>query len=173
MHRSAGIVRTMNVKRPLEHIKQYMLKHKETLAVAESVTSGQLQAAFSLAEEATSFYQGGITAYNLGQKSRHLKIDPIQGEASNCVSEQITIEMAEHVCELFSSNWGIGITGYAAPVPELKIKTLHAYYAFSHNGRKVYSNKISAPKMSIRKAQQYFVTAVLKDFDKHVWALKR
>jgi PncC family amidohydrolase len=163
----------MNVKRPLEHIKKYMIEHTETLAVAESVTSGNLQAAFSLADEATGFYQGGITAYNLGQKSRHLKIDPIHGEASNCVSEQIAIDLADHVCELFSSNWGIGITGYAAPVPYLKIKTLHAYYAFSHNGKKVYSKKVTAPSMSIQKAQQYFVAAVLKDFDKHLWASKR
>jgi PncC family amidohydrolase len=163
----------MTVKRPLENIKQYMLEHKETLAVAESVTSGQLQAALSLAREATSFYQGGITTYNLGQKSRHLKIDPIHGEANNCVSEQISIDMANHVCELFSSTWGIGITGYAAPVPALKIKTLYAYFAFSHKGEKVYSKKITAPNMSIQKAQQYFVAAILKDFDKHLWASKQ
>lgn len=162
----------MNVKRPLEHIKQYMLAHQETLAVAESVTSGQLKAALSLAEEATSFYQG-ITAYNLGQKSRHLKIDPIHALACNCVSVKVSIGMANHVCELFSSTWGIGITGYSAPVPELKIKTLHAYYAFSHIGKKVLSKKITAPNMSIQKAQQYFVDALLTDLDKHVWASKR
>jgi PncC family amidohydrolase len=163
----------MSAKHPLNHIKQYLLAHRETLAVAESVTSGQLQAALSLADEATRFYQGGITAYNLGQKSRHLKIDPIEGEACNCVSEQVALQMARHVCGLFSSNWGIGITGYAAPVPELKIKTLYAYYAFSHNGKKAYSKKITAPAMSIPKARQYFVTAILKDFDKYLWALKR
>lgn len=150
-----------------------MLEHKETLAVAESVTSGLLQAAFSLAEEATSFYQGGITAYNLGQKSRHLKIDPIYAEACNCVSERTAIEMANHVCELFSSTWGIGITGYAAPIPELGVKTLHAYFAFSYSGGKSYSKKIIAPNVSIQKAQQHFVAAVLKDFDKYVWASKR
>lgn len=163
----------MNVKRPLEHIKKFLLEHKQTLAVAESVTSGQLQAALSLAEDATLFYQGGITTYNLGQKARHLKIDPIQGELCNCVSEQIAIEMAVHVGELFSSSWGIGITGYAAPVPELKIKTLHSYYAFAYNGKDVYSKKIIAPKLSIQKAQQYFVEVLLKDFDKQLWASKQ
>lgn len=163
----------MKAKRPLEHIKEYLLDHKETLAVAESVTSGHVQAALSLADEATRFYQGGITTYNLGQKSRHLKIDPIHGELCNCVSEQIASGMAEHVCELFSSTWGIGITGYAAPVPELKVKTRHAYYAFAYKGKKTFSNKVIAPQMSIKKAQEYFVVALLKNFDRHVWTSKR
>lgn len=158
----------MNVKRALEHIKQYMLNHQETLAVAESVTAGQLQSAFSLAEEATKFYQGGIIAYNLGQKSRHLKIDPIHAEVCNCVSEEIAIEMANQVCELFSSSWGIGITGYAAPVPELKIKTLHALYSFAHHGEKVHSKKITAPRMSILKAQQFYTEAIIKDFTNYL-----
>ncbi|HET9055072.1 MAG TPA: nicotinamide-nucleotide amidohydrolase family protein, partial [Cyclobacteriaceae bacterium] len=156
-----------------ERIKQYMLDHNESLAVAESVTSGQLQAALSLAEDATRFYQGGITAYNLGQKTKHLGIDPIHGEAYNCVSEQIAVSMAEQVCSLFSSGWGIGITGYAAPVPELKIKTLHVYYAFAHHGKKTYSKKITAPARQIIKAQQHFTAAVLNDFARYLWASKR
>lgn len=163
----------MNVKRPLERITKYMLAHSETLSVAESVTSGNLQASLSLADNATRFYQGGITAYNLGQKSRHLTIDPIQADACNCVSEQVAVEMAEHVCNLFSSHWGIGITGYAASVPELNIGKLFAYYAFAHRGRKTVIRKVNAPDLEIREAQQYFVETVLKEFSKHLWTSKR
>ncbi len=163
----------MNIMRPLDRIKQYMLEHSESLSVAESVTAGNPQAAFSLADDATRFYQGGITAYNLGQKARHLKIDPIQGLENNCVSEKIAVEMASHVCSLFSSTWGIGITGYATPVPELKINKLFAYYAFSYREKHFYRKKITAPNVSIRKAQEYFVAEILKDFDKYLWISKR
>jgi nicotinamide-nucleotide amidase len=41
---------------------------KETIAVAESVTAGQLQTMFSLAPEASCFFEGGLTVYNLEQK---------------------------------------------------------------------------------------------------------
>src|SRR5688500_4156368 len=109
-----------NIKQ-IAAIKDYMLTHHQTLAVAESVTSGHLQAAISLANGATEFFQGGITAYNLGQKSRHLKIEPISASACNCVSEKITEEMAIHALELFSSDWALATTGYAAPIPELGI----------------------------------------------------
>ena len=88
------------MKESLDQIRNYMLRHRNTLAVAESVTAGNLQAALSQAEAATDFFQGGITTYNVGQKSLQLQIDPIYGLSCNCVSERIAIEMAQNVCAL-------------------------------------------------------------------------
>ena len=53
----------------LNEIRDRLTGNGESLAVAESVTSGHLQAALSSAENASHFYQGGITAYNLGQNA--------------------------------------------------------------------------------------------------------
>ena len=117
-------------------------KKKSTIAVAESVTSGNLQAAFSLAMNATTFFQGGITAYNIGQKSRHLLVEPIHALAVNCVSEKVSIQMAEEVCNLFKSDYGIGITGYASPVPEKNIKQLFAHVAIVKGNTLIRSKKI-------------------------------
>jgi nicotinamide-nucleotide amidase len=47
----------------IERVRRSLLKRKETIAVAESVTSGLLQAALAQAECASELYQGGITAY--------------------------------------------------------------------------------------------------------------
>lgn len=143
-----------------------MLAHEETLAVAESVTSGHLQAALSLANNARKFFQGGITTYNLGQKSRHLHLDPIHAEACNCVSEKIAHQMAVHACLLFSSDWGIGITGYAAPVPECGITTLFAFYAISYRGNVILSKRIASEKKSVVDVQQNYVNILLSDFSK-------
>jgi nicotinamide-nucleotide amidase len=161
------------VKKTLDQIKKYMLQHQETLAVAESVTSGTLQAAFSRAEDATLFFQGGLTAYNVGQKSLQLNIDPIYGLSCNCVSERIASEMAQHICKRFCCDWGIGITGYATPVPELKIKTPFSYYAFYNKDRGSFTRMISSKKMTIDKVQQYFVAALLKDFSGYLSGNKK
>lgn len=67
-------------------IKDRLLCLRQTVAVGESVTSGHLQAALSLGENARQYYQGGLTAYNLGQKARHLLVEPIQALECNCVS---------------------------------------------------------------------------------------
>jgi len=114
----------------IKAIKEYFSARRETIAVAESVTSGLVQAAFSSAPGADEFYQGGITTYNLQQKIRHLHVDPIDAVACNCVSERVAMEMAKNVCTLFSSHWGMGITGYATPVPESN-NQLYAYYCFT------------------------------------------
>lgn len=68
-------------------LKELFIKANETVAVAESVTAGLLQLAFSSADFATKYFQGGITVYNIGQKSRHLLIDPIHAIECNCVSK--------------------------------------------------------------------------------------
>lgn len=86
-------------------IKDYMIGRHKTIAIAESVTSGHLQAAFSLADNAAFFYQGGITTYNLGQKTRHLHVEPIHAELCNCVSELVAGQMAVGVAKKFSCDY--------------------------------------------------------------------
>jgi nicotinamide-nucleotide amidase len=150
----------------INSIKEILLKRKQTLAVAESVTSGHLQAAFSLADGASLFFQGGITAYNLGQKARHLHVDPIVAESCNCVSDKVTEQMALHAAELFSCDWTIAITGYAAPVPEIGVKDLFAFVAFSNKGKVALAKKIIAEKQNLFDCQIFFTEQVLLEFEK-------
>lgn len=150
--------------RSLDAIKDYLLSRGETLAVAESVTAGHLQAACSLVTDATKFFQGGITAYNLGQKARHLRIDPIRAEACNCVSQTTADEMAIHALALFSSDWAIGITGYAAPVPEMGINDLFAFYAIASHGKLAWHGKLEAPDSGLYDVQVYFTEHVIAEF---------
>ncbi|RNI34496.1 nicotinamide-nucleotide amidohydrolase family protein [Hanamia caeni] len=137
-------------------------KKKATIAVAESVTSGNLQAAFSLAMNATTFFQGGITAYNIGQKCRHLLVEPIHALAVNCVSEKVSIEMAKEVCNLFKSDYGIGITGYASPVPEKNIKQLFAHVAIVKGNTLIQSKKIISSHQKPPDTQMDFTQKVLQ-----------
>lgn len=146
-------------------IRERLMASGETVAVAESVTSGHLQMAFSLAEQASGFYQGGITAYNVGQKARHLLIDPIHGLQTDCVSERIAQQMASHVCYLFAADWGLGITGYATKVPEQGIHTLFAYYAISHKGTIVAHGKfIAGENDDPMEVRYYFTNQLLAQF---------
>jgi PncC family amidohydrolase len=128
----------------INKIKDILLDREETIAVAESVTSGHLQAAFSVGIEASKYFQGGITTYNLGQKARHLHIDPILGNRVNCVAVKIAQTMATEVSRMFSSDYGIGITGYASIVPECEKEGLFAYFSLSYKRQIVLSEKLTA-----------------------------
>lgn len=145
----------------LDTIKEHCIANKLTISVAESVTAGALQLLLSTAPQAQQFFQGGITAYNLGQKATHLAIDPIYAENCNCVDDVISIEMAKNVCGLFRSQIGIGITGYATKVPELYIDELYAHIAIVLNDRLLH-NSCYKPDTEKINAQfeyaQYIIT---------------
>jgi PncC family amidohydrolase len=144
-------------------IKDILSQRKQTIAVAESVTAGHLQAALSSAIEASQFFQGGITAYNLGQKCRHLQVDPITAEGCDCVSEEVARTMALHVNTLFTSHYSIAITGYAAKMPEKGMNELFAWYAIAFNNRLICSERLSTGKERV-EAQVDYTKQVLQKF---------
>ena len=148
----------------INRVRDILLARKQTVAVAESVTSGHLQAAFSLADNALQLYQGGITAYNIGQKTRHLHIEPVHALSCDCVSEIVSAQMAKEVTSLFASDWGIGVTGYAAVVPEKSINKLFAYYSFNFRGKEVAAKKISVENNSPLEVQLFYTRHILSSF---------
>ena len=150
----------------LNDIKDYLKANHHTLSVAESVTSGHLQAAFSSAKEASIFFQGGITTYNLGQKCRHLNIEPIAAEQCSCISEDVAIKMAFGSEKLFLSSYAIGITGYATPMPKNDIYGLFAYYAISFRGTIKASDKITTEKQDPVDVQIAYTNQVIEIFFK-------
>lgn len=155
-------------KKALDVISKMLVQMGESLAVAESVTAGLIQSRLSLGKDATLYFQGGITAYNLGQKVKHLDIDPILAERTNSVSVSIAREMACNVARLFNSSWGIGITGYAAPVPALKVTECFAYYSFAYKGQSVFEDRLDTKLKSAAVVQRLFTEKVILSFAQHL-----
>lgn len=145
----------------LRNIGKELIAKQETIAVAESVTSGLLQFAFSNMEDARKFYHGGLTAYNVAQKFKHLNVEAIHAISVDCVSQKVADEMALHVALFFNSDWGIGVTGYASPVPRQENK-LFAHYAISFRGSVKLSGIIHADKLEPAQVQIKYVNEVLK-----------
>ncbi len=144
-------------------IRDYMIATHQTLCVAESVTSGHLQASISLATEASKFFHGGITAYNLGQKARHLHVNPIHATSCNSVSPEVADEMALNALKLFSSDWSLAITGYASPFPEMGIKDLFAFYSIAYHHRVIHRGKLHCEDLGPLEVQLYYANALLKE----------
>jgi nicotinamide-nucleotide amidase len=146
----------------INSIKDILISSEETIAVAESVTAGHLQAAFSAGIDASKYFQGGITAYNIGQKARHLHIDPILGNKVNCVAAKIADTMAIEVAKMFASDYGIGITGYASIVPECEEEGLFAYFSLSYKGELLLSDKLTSPEKLPYEVQVDYAKKVIK-----------
>ncbi|OQP56142.1 CinA family protein [Niastella populi] len=148
----------------IQTIGKLLIERQQSVAVAESVTSGNIQLELSTATDASKFFQGGITAYNLGQKSRHLHVDPINAIACNCVAEQVAHEMALGVCRLFISDWGLSITGYSSKVPESNYE-LFAYYTIAYAGKIMQSGKMEPPDGKSAEIQSFYTRELLKEFE--------
>jgi PncC family amidohydrolase len=147
----------------IREIKDFLISGNQTIAVAESVTAGHLQAAFSTGIDASRFFQGGITAYNIGQKCRHLLVEPTHALSCNCVSLTIAEQMANQVTNIFSSDWGIGITGYASPVDGITSDRLFAYFSISHVGQKIQNGVIETNIKDSIEVQILYVNEVLRE----------
>lgn len=144
-------------KNIIEDIASCFHKTGESIAVAESVTSGFLQFSFSQMDKASDFYRGGITAYSLGEKVRLLEVNQREAESSNCVSEKVAQQLAVGVAKLFRTDWGIGVTGYAVPVPESDHK-LFAYFSFVYYGEVIFTKKLELDLDTIGKEAQLYYT---------------
>jgi nicotinamide-nucleotide amidase len=152
----------------INSIKQILALQKETIAAAESVTAGHLQAALSLAIEASEYFQGGITCYNLGQKARHLNVEPIHAEKENCIHQQVANRMAIEVSKLFNSQYGLGITGYASIVPEKEQEGLYAFFAIAYQQEVVWQKKLSSSKTNPFDVQVDYTNQMLEHLLKYL-----
>ena len=149
-------------KKLIDFIGKALLNRNESVAVAESVTGGLLQAAFSIAENASQFFQGGITAYNVGQKYRHLLVEPLHALSCDSVSLKIAEDMSKHVCCMFTSTFGLASTGYASLVPEKNINKLFSYYAIAKGSQIIDSGLIYSKEDEGLNTQLLYVDMVLQ-----------
>ncbi|MBT2620106.1 nicotinamide-nucleotide amidohydrolase family protein [Chryseobacterium sp. ISL-6] len=152
----------------LEYISQSFVTTGETISVAESVTSGLLQLAFSQMPNASLFYNGGITAYTLPQKVSFLKVDRKEAESCDCVSENIVETMALHVAKLFKTDWSIATTGYCTPVRSSSYK-IFSYFSFSYKGEIILTKRLELDhRTQALDAQLYYTEFILGCFKSEI-----
>src|SRR4051812_21131522 len=152
----------MNAREQLQKLLQQ--KPALTLAVAESLTCGRVQAAVGAISGASNFFLGGITAYTLDQKVRHLGVDRRAAKKVNSVSQAVAEQMAQGVCALFGSDVGVSTTGYAEPSPGDHVLVPFAWWALAHRKRgrfvAVRSGRVECPGATRTDAQAMVAGAV-------------
>ena len=160
----------------LIELKELMLRPKRrTLAVAESLTCGRVQARIGQISGASEFFLGGLTAYSLDQKVRHLGVDRATAAPANSVSAAVAEQMARGVCTLFGSELGLATTGYAEPfdaaqggaAPAGGIVQPFAWWALVHElgggKRSVRSGRVDCPGATRTQVQEKVAEVVVAE----------
>jgi nicotinamide-nucleotide amidase len=146
----------------IQRVGKQLIRRQQSIAVAESVTGGLLQFAFSGVVNAAKCYQGGVTAYNISHKCRLLDVEPHHAIAVNCVSGEVAKTMALNVAKLFDSDWGIAITGYATPVPESQ-QQIFAFYSISFRDQLMKEGKLIPQGNTPAEIQTGYVNEVFRN----------
>src|SRR5271157_5553877 len=143
----------------MNDLKDLMLRGPRlTLAVAESLTSGRLQARVGAISGASEFFLGGVTAYSLDEKVRHLGIDCAEARAENSVSARVAEQMARGACVLFGADLGVATTGYAEPSAEWNVAEPFAWWGLARlqpgGDYAVASGRVDCPGLSRTDVQE-------------------
>ena len=155
---------------PAQAFKEAMdgLTPRRTIAVAESLTAGHLQALIASVPGASAYFLGGITVYSIEEKVRLLGLDEASVRAVNAVSEEVARSMARSVLNLFRSDIALSTTGYAETVLSPKIEIPFAWWAIAWRERtsgklKEKSGKIVCPEMSRVEVQRRIAKEVVEE----------
>ncbi len=136
-----------------------------SVAVAESLTAGQVQARIAAVSGSSAYFLGGITAYTLEQKVRHLGVNREAAMAVDCVSAGVAEEMAAGAVRLFGSDLAAATTGYAEPDPAHGVVVPFAWWALAwkqtDGSLRLRSGRLDCPGLARTAVQAAVAEAVL------------
>ncbi|HSX03866.1 MAG TPA: CinA family protein [Rhabdochlamydiaceae bacterium] len=98
-----------------EAIQKWMIEHKKTLALAESITGGQIAARLTAISGASQYFLGSLVVYSNELKQKVLHVSEQTLKKRGPISREVVKEMAENLIALSGADYGIAITGIAGP----------------------------------------------------------
>ncbi len=105
-----------------------LIKHKKTIAVAESCTGGLLSSLLTKYPEASAYFLLGVVAYSNNSKKRILGIPEKIINKYGAVSNKVALLMARNIRKKINADFGISITGIAGPTGATSLKPKGTVY---------------------------------------------
>jgi nicotinamide-nucleotide amidase len=90
----------------------------QTVAVAESLTGGELTATLTAVPGASRVVRGGLVVYATDTKTLLAGVDPQLLERVGPVDAGVARELAEGARAMLHATFGLGVTGVAGPDPQ-------------------------------------------------------
>lgn len=99
----------------IDTIGEILKQNKQTIAVAESCTGGNIAHRITEIAGVSSFFKGGVVAYCNEIKNRVLNVSNQTLQQYGAVSEHTAKQMAQGVLKLYDTDYAISTTGLAGP----------------------------------------------------------
>ena len=138
---------------PAADLVASLAERGETLACAESLTGGLVSAAVTDVPGASAVLRGGIVSYATEVKTSVLGVDAGLLARTGAVDADVAQQMAEGVCRVLGSDWGVATTGVAGPDPQDGAAVGTVFVAvFGPGGAEVHEHHFSGDRPAIRTA---------------------
>jgi nicotinamide-nucleotide amidase len=144
-----------------EKAARALIKHKKTIALAESCSGGLLGHRLTNVPGSSAFFLGGVMTYCNTAKINLLAIPTPILRRYGAVSAEVALAMAKGVRQLLRADIGLAITGIAGPSGGTKQKPVGlVYIAVVSRGKKVVTRNFFKGQRLTIKTQA--TTAALK-----------
>lgn len=100
---------------PFQQLHDLCVEKKVSIATAESCTAGFLAAKITSIAGASSFFKGGIIAYQNDVKINLLGVSKSLIKEKTEVCAEVVQQMAQGVRNKFSADFSVATSGYAGP----------------------------------------------------------
>lgn len=97
------------------NVGKLLIKHKQTLATAESCTGGYVAHLITSIPGSSAYYLGSIISYANEIKTNELHVSEDLLLEKGAVSEECVKQMAENIRKKFKTNYAIATSGIAGP----------------------------------------------------------
>lgn len=156
-------------KRPVELVRDYMFETGKTMATAESCTGGAIAAAMVQQSGISSVFKGGVVAYMREIKETILGVPPETIDTFGIVSAEVAKAMARGARKALGSDFAISITGIAeaaSGAPEAEMPQCWIGFADGEREEAFYFKLFRHRKQNIAVATQaalIFAAGCLKE----------
>ncbi|MCT4786280.1 competence/damage-inducible protein A [Exiguobacterium aestuarii] len=97
------------------YLVQSLTRHHQTLAIAESLTGGEVQSMITSTPGASAVFLGGVVTYSDELKNRYLGVALDTIEQHSVVSKEVAYEMVDGLADQTNADYALSFTGEAGP----------------------------------------------------------
>jgi nicotinamide-nucleotide amidase len=152
---------------PLEEVVgRMLLESGQTLAVAESCTSGMIGARMTRVPGSSRYFLGGVMCYSNEVKEHACGVPSVVLEEHGAVSAEVAEALATGVRNGLGSSIALSVTGIAGPEGGSPEKPVGLVFVGIADGRRVVHLKriIPGDRETIRERATYFALSSLRRF---------
>ena len=126
---------------PFQQLHDLCVEKKVSIATAESCTAGFLAAKITSIAGASSFFKGGIIAYQNYVKINLLGVSKSVIKEKTEVCAEVVQQMAEGVRNKFSADFSVATSGYAGPTGGSELNPIGTVFIAISSKEKTFSKR--------------------------------